>query len=86
MKQMISMALAVSMAGLVACGGGSGNADSSSHNSGSETSSSVVNSAPTTNQRISSALLSGNVSGLESTDKKMLLEQAIFTLAMLIRP
>ena len=72
MKQMISMALAVSMAGLVACGGGSGNADSSSQNSGSETSSSVGNPAPTTNQRISSALLSGNVSGLESTDKKML--------------
>jgi hypothetical protein len=77
MKQMISMALVVSMAGLVACGGGSGNADSSSQNSGSETSSSVGNPAPTTNQRISSALLSGNVSGLESTDKKTLLEQAI---------
>lgn len=77
MKQIISVAFAVSMAGLVACGGGSGSDDSSSENSGSETSSSEVNPAPTANQRISNALLSGNVSGLESTDKKTLLDQAI---------
>lgn len=74
MQHFLKLALAISMAGLLAACGGGG--DSSSTDSGAENQ--VPVSTPATSSgRISSALANGDVSGLETADMSTILDQAI---------
>ncbi|OTG89027.1 ImpA family metalloprotease [Acinetobacter sp. ANC 3813] len=76
MQHFLKLAVAISMAGLLTACGGSGDGVSSSADSGAENQAPV--SAPTPlNGRISNALVSGDVSGLETSDVGTILDQAI---------
>ena len=82
MKLFLNLAIAIAMSGLAGCGGGDNGGSAESDGSSSDSPSVSVSevSVPvgqTAEQRLSKALFSGDVSGLESVDINTLLDRAI---------